>query len=146
MEAIKFENDKFMDSTGVVHKKELLSDILDKKNLYSAEEQLIGIWIDGKKLYRKTISFKFDSSTNELHVYHNISNVNEVIRIYGSFKSDDDRRFLPQIYYSMDSQYSITPYVVNNSYIKIFYGNWVKDSANNFKNCYITLEYTKTID
>ena len=67
MEAIKFENDKFMDSTGVVHKKELLSDKLDKidkeqellntKIIYDSGSNSNGSWIkfaDGTMICRRT--------------------------------------------------------------------------------------------
>ena len=43
------------------------------KDKYSTEEQVIGTWIDGKPLYRKTIKFIGDI-TNETSIKHNIDN------------------------------------------------------------------------
>ena len=60
--AIKLKNNTYIDSTGIVHNKELLSSIIntersniDKLQSYSSSEMDTGkIWIDGRKIYSKS--------------------------------------------------------------------------------------------
>lgn len=49
---------------------------------YSTTEQAIGIWIDGRTIYRKVIAGTTDSSNYE-SVQHGITNFGAVINIYG---------------------------------------------------------------
>lgn len=48
-------------------------------NIYSNNEIAIGIWTDGSTLYRKVISFTFDTANQWNNVNHNISGINEII-------------------------------------------------------------------
>lgn len=52
---------------------------LNKSNTYSTEEKVVGTWIDGKPLYRKTISFNDTfSASYPIEKEHNISNVSTI--------------------------------------------------------------------
>ena len=48
-------------------------------NIYSNNETAIGIWTDGSTLYRKVITFTFDTANQWNNVNHNISGINEII-------------------------------------------------------------------
>lgn len=50
--SIKIKNNTYIDSTGIVHNKVLLSDILN----YSTNEKKVGTWYDGKPVYEKLVS------------------------------------------------------------------------------------------
>ena len=114
---------------------------------YSTEEQRIGTWIDGNPIYRKVIPFKFSSSANNIAVAHNIDNLGYVIKTYGFIPNANENRFIPQFYYTMDQQYSITPYHVSSTAVNIYYGNFVKNNiGGSGRQCYLIMEYTKTTD
>ncbi len=50
--SLKLKNNNYWDSKGIVHNKVLLNDILN----FSTDEKKVGIWIDGKPIYEKTVS------------------------------------------------------------------------------------------
>ena len=53
--------------------KDLITKVLKKFNTYSTDEKLIGFWIDGKPLYRKTITGQLTNSNNS---YYSLSEIN----------------------------------------------------------------------
>lgn len=118
---------------------------VNELNTYSTEEVRIGTWIDGKPLYRKVISFSPDTNSNTVSIAHGISNLGVVIKCYGRFQSYSSNRLIPQLYYTLDPQFAVSPYSISSTNIEIGYGNWFKTSGN-VTNCYIIIEYTKTTD
>ena len=62
-------------------KQKQLEDKVDKLSTYSTEEQVIGTWIDGKILYRKTILYN-GSMSNDLFIEHGIENIYDVINVF----------------------------------------------------------------
>lgn len=117
----------------------------NNQDFYSTEETKIGTWIDGKPLYRKVISFSPDTNSNTVSIAHGISNLGVVIKCYGRFQSYSSNRLIPQLYYTLDPQFAVSPYSISSTNIEIGYGNWFKTSGN-ATNCYIIIEYTKTTD
>ena len=114
-------------------------------NAYSLSEIRIGTWIDGRPIYRKVIPFNFSSSANRVNIKHGISNIDNVIKAYGFINNPGEARFIPQIYYTMESTYSVTLYVVTDTIFSVFYGDWTKGRANTLHPVAI-LEYTKSTD
>jgi len=51
---------------------------------YSTDEKVVGVWIDGKPLYQKTINFGTLPNNTKKAVAHGISNIEKVISIDGS--------------------------------------------------------------
>lgn len=119
---------------------------LDITNEYSLQEKPIGIWIDGKTIYRKTLPITLIANTNRTEVYHGISNLDNVISYKGFMRYTasgfDERRFLPQFYYTMEEQYACTVYAITDTTILMTYGKWAKEIVDNLR-VYVTLEYTK---
>ena len=76
--SIKFKNDNYIDSTGVVHNKTKLSDILN----YSTEPILIGKWIDGKKKVYKKVIYNDNESTSSILIDFNFADI--ILNVYGS--------------------------------------------------------------
>lgn len=95
---------------------------------YSTEEKVIGKWIDGKTLYRKTITHTITTNNQET-IPHNINNLQDFINISGNFKNNYN-------YYMPISAIEIFG-EVTNIYVK---------SINYTGICNIILEYTKTTD
>ena len=110
-----------------------------KSLVYSQNEIDTGkIWIDGKKIYRKIVSYGVLSNNETVRKEHNIQDINEIISAKGITFIKNEGFFLP-IPYSLDNtgniglavsktQISITTYADRTDCI----------------NTYIVLEYTKT--
>ena len=109
--------------------------------IYSDEEREVGVWIDGKPLYEKTLlveSVNVGSNTKN----HGISNIDNVIVCYGRCKYNNLNEMLP------------LPYVSSNTLYKIALGNvttttFMIDVGSGFssvQDVYVTLLYTKTTD
>lgn len=108
-------------------------------NNYSTGEIVVGRWIDGKPLYRKVINFGNLPNNTTGTVAHNISNYDDVIKLYGVAKYDTFRFPIPQAT-NQSSQGTI--------------GMWLGASTisirttTNMSNytAYVVVEYTKTTD
>lgn len=126
-------NEKYQDYAESQFK--TIYDYLDELTLrqdYSLEEKEIGTWVDGKKIYRKTIflvgTFSAESST----VVMSDSDIDTIINMYGI--TVNDNIFQTTIPYSYPNQ---------NMAIYRHNGNIYYYTKINISNVYITLEYTK---
>lgn len=111
---------------------------LEKGEIYSTEEQVIGRWIDGKPIYRKVINFGALPNNTQKIVMHNIENIDFIVSCLG---------------YAMNSSGSGIALPSNNGTINTnLYatrqqiGVVTTGDRSSFTTCYITLEYTKTTD
>ena len=53
-------------------------------NVFSTDEvKTNDIWIDGKQIYRKVLNVSSLPNSTVLPIYHEISNMKEVVRLYG---------------------------------------------------------------
>lgn len=114
---------------------------VDRSNIYSTTERPIGIWIDGSIIYRKVVDMGTSSSGN-ISVNHDISNLDKVINVYGIASNN---------YNNSITQYSI-PKVSNSSYnnqigidvtatqITLINGSSVSFNVGSF----VVIEYTKS--
>lgn len=116
---------------------------------YSTDEQAIGTWIDGKKLYKKTITFSGKYQT-DLIVNHNIKDVDTIFIGKESYANGGDK----------NHNYTIPFYNKNilatdglgtcrmcyaqasSTQIAAFIGTYLCNADPTF---YITLYYTKTV-
>lgn len=104
---------------------------------YSETEQVIGRWIDNKPIYRKVVEYSNtttignDSSSTVISINHNISNLDKILRAFGSSSSGQiiPRNDLQIPYYTTTIfQFQI----INNTFSP--------------RTWYFVLEYTKTTD
>lgn len=111
--------------------------------IYSEDEREIGVWVDGKPLYEKTVEINNIAFDNDWHtVAHGISNIDEVISCTGiMFGSDGEFFNLPQ--YRANSSQGITFGIQGSSSEYIGYVNNWYDSPDKI---YATIQYTKTTD
>ena len=120
-------------------------DYINKLNTYSTEETIIGTWIDGKPLYRKTLTFNTTINSNTpLYIAHNISNVDTIFVDYSHsyFWNDTVGSYsLPIVGY--DGGFTDTVYcIVNkNDVVVCSTGGWGESWRK-----HITIKYTKTTD
>lgn len=108
---------------------------------YSTEEQVIGMWIDDKLIYRKVLNCGALPNNSDKFIDVNVSNINNVINIYGIGISSSGTCFpLPYVYNNFNAQIELV-YLASSQQIRI---NTGQDRSG--INGYITIEYTKTTD
>lgn len=121
--------------------------IIDSKptDNYSTDEQVIGTWIDGKPLYKRTFVATSPSSNDTITNIITLDDAIEPVNIYGFLARDEGNR-IPLTMYVND---------LYTSYIGVWYrrttdGNYigmiVGGSGTLNKPVYVTIEYTKTTD
>lgn len=112
---------------------------------YSTQETVIGTWINGKPLYRKTIVTTTPSTANSIISVAVIDNVIDcVVHIYGYIESNNSNKpCMPLTYYYPDSTgYSYTWARVGNIHDVAMRVGTTSVSLP----VYITIEYTKSTD
>lgn len=104
--------------------------------IYSEEEREIGVWINGKPLYEKTINFGAIPNNTTKSVAHNISNLEKVVFFSGVMLSSTSSETLPS---GENSNFRLQ---ANNTNINVI----TSTSWNSWTDSYITIRYTKTTD
>ena len=121
-----------------------IKEYIDESEVYSTSEVKTNkVWIDGKPIYRKVISFTTTISSNTLFTLaHNISNLSYYKITEAIVKSESGLSYtLPMVGYGTNTTDKLFCYM-NGTNI-YFYSNgswgaiWKK---------YVTIEYTKTTD
>lgn len=110
--------------------------------IYSDEEREVGVWRDGKPLYQKTINFGALPDAAEKFVAHNISNLDEITRIYGITNNSSGSTFpLPFVNIEVSTGYQILLRATSSDIV-------VRTGSDRtaFTNTFITVQYTKTTD
>ena len=115
-------------------------------NTYSTStEKKVGIWIDGKPIYRKTIDMGSMPNATYKYVNHNISNIDEIVNIYGIMRNPSNHTTTPLNMHGVSGIYGDnTVAVCRADRERATVACNVDYSTNNV--AYITLEYTKTTD
>lgn len=114
-------------------------------DVYSTNETVIGTWIDGKPLYRKTMEFS-NLSSGENNIPHGIANV-DILMVdkNHSFATNETRSELWQIDNTNSannfSQFSISLVWTNRSVFDVYIGSGI---VSRVPKLVITFEYTKT--
>lgn len=115
---------------------------------YSTTEQVIGTWINGKPLYRKTFYIANSVTMNaQYDVPHDLVNIDEIVNKSGTYYDDVDARQYP--FPNMRAIYSesvwVACFVPSNGtpIIAIQSGGY---RYGNISKISVTLEYTKTTD
>lgn len=106
---------------------------------YSTEEQVIGTWINGKPLYRKTFYFENFALQSDVITPTGISDVERAVNIYGC--TYNGTYSVPINFYnaplgSAYNHYAFFRYSDSAIWFNFYWGT----------EAYITLEYTKTTD
>lgn len=102
---------------------------------YSTTEKIVGTWVDGSPIYKKTIDVGTLPNATTKGVNHNISNLDRVLKVEGEAKSTSIRLPLPFVGLSGDS---IGIYI-DNTKVNIIAGG---DAS--YYTGSVTLYYTKT--
>lgn len=101
--------------------------------VYSTNETVVGTWIDGKPIYRKT--FQIPTITNSYDMNIAGLNVDKILKINGFCTTSSNLRV--DLYY-YDGSFRFCCYA-NPTTISFF-------TIGTITNCFTTIEYTKTTD
>lgn len=112
---------------------------LNRANTYSTDEQVIGSWLDGKPLYKKTYNIASLANAGMVQIPFEISNLKEVVSIRGI--ATDGANFFTLPSYRGAVGTGIQIYADINNGISI-----VTENDRSSYHAYITIEYTKTTD
>lgn len=108
--------------------------------VYSTNEMIIGKWTDDKPVYRKVISTSIGIS-GRVTINHDISNLKNVINIYGNLLRNDNTQFIVTRISDDGNHIGISS--INDTrilfHIPSAFGNSITDAN-------IIVEYTKTTD
>jgi microcystin-dependent protein len=109
-----------------------------QSNVYSEEEQVVGRWIDGKPIYRRTLAGVITTSGTMLLT--NANNIEKLIRQHGYFWNASYTSHGPIPWFHEKSS--------NRCFIGVSADNNVVCVNGNVLNCefFVTIEYTKTTD
>lgn len=109
----------------------------DRGEVYSTEETLIGTWIDGKPLYRKTIKGKF-SGTGWQSISDDIPNLAVICNLHGMIHYSDGVQYI-----SIGNHQTMMGYKINGKP-----GVCILATVDYFNNydVVVVIEYTKTTD
>ena len=125
-----------------------VSDAEKNFNKYSTTEEVIGTWINGKPIYRKTIEFS-NLSAGENNIPHGIADV-DIIMVDRdhSFATNETYSELWQIGNTNSSagnfsQFSVSLVWTTNSMFDVYIGSGL---VSRIPKLIITFEYTKTTD
>lgn len=115
---------------------------------YSTTEQIIGTWINGKPLYRKTIYVGNSVTLNaQYDVPHDLINIDEIVNKSGTYYDDADARQypLPNMRVTYSESVWIACFVPSNHtpILAIQTGGY---RYGNISKISVTLDYTKTTD
>ena len=116
-------------------------------SIYSTNEQVVGKWINGKPIYRKTMEFS-NLSSGENHIPHGIADVDIIMLDRDhSFATDGTYSELWQIGNTNSannfSQFSVSLVWTTNSIFDVYIGSGL---VSRLPKLIITFEYTKTTD
>lgn len=112
----------------------------EKKFSYFFNEVIVGKWKDGRPVYKKTIPFTINKTSNESRTAHNIENIDFAIIYEGFFHNDNETRFMPQVYHGSED-YTFSLYSVTATQLIFNYGNGVKNLTG--YEFFVTLYYVK---
>ena len=102
------------------------------------EEKIVGIWIDGKPIYRKVIMTTINASGA---INTGISNMDWLVRATGTALMSDGRIFLPLNFYNAATGWNSFHVSGHGSTIQ-----YQRGTSYEVQRTYFILEYTKTTD
>ena len=107
------------------------------------KEKIVGIWIDGKPIYRKVINTGALPNTSSKTVNHNINNIDFITNYYGMAYRNTDNTFikLPFVQSSQSLALQVAVFI-NKTIISLV----TASDRSGFAISYVIIEYTKTTD
>lgn len=110
-----------------------------QQNIYTQEEKVVGCWINGKPLYRKTLTTKVPKVSTQIALALNDLNIENIIQFVSSFSNEEIINIAPNT--SGDNQLSFW----YNKTAKLLHISCTEETWTGW-NLYITIQYTKQDD
>lgn len=109
--------------------------------IYSEDEREIGVWVDGKPLYQKTINFGALPNNGTKEVSHGISDIDHIWIFAGWAENEinDYTNLLSLANTSLSGQWY---FGVNKTLVQC----WTGSDRRNYSTCYVVVQYTKSTD
>lgn len=104
---------------------------------YSTDELVIGKWIDGKPIYRKTYQITNITSSNTDLVDVSDLNFDTIIKLYGFIRSNPGM-CMPMPLTDSSTNYNVLFLVGSKIRGRVAFG-----TGGSVRDCYVTIEYTK---
>ena len=117
---------------------------------YTKEEKVVGQWIDGKKIYQKSLSASSVSSTGSLRISHGISNFERLVAIvnFSFYDTSDNAWRSGGRYYSssnLDYTIGVEGWACNSTYLMLQNNMTTSiDWSSRTSDVVVTMQYTKT--
>lgn len=108
---------------------------------YTTDEQVIGTWLTGKPLYKKTLQVTLDST--DFVVDLSSLNIMQITSMQGYMNVSDNTWVLHYPYYDSDRYYSVGEY---NNTTKEFHIASSSNMVSQYPYVTFSIEYTKTTD
>lgn len=110
---------------------------------YSTNEQWTGdYWLDGKKIYCKSINVGAMPNTTTKKVAHGITNIDHIVNYNAMAMASSNGNTMSIPYVNFYTPYNSITFYVTKTDIELHTGG--NNSAYNY--CYVTVYYTKTTD
>ena len=110
--------------------------------IYSEDEQATGgTWIDGRPIYRKTVSGEMTSSNAFIQIGQMPTDFAQAVRMYGTISFGTQTLLIPNAFYQ-NLAYMVTP-VVDGQTISLALGSGFGSSLKRYA---LSIEYTKNTD
>jgi len=113
--------------------------LLGKYSIHN--EIVVGHWIDNKPIYRKVINFGALPNATQKKINHNISNIDNIVKIDGFTSDGNTFTSIPLVYKGSDSAYNAEMVVTRT---EIICG--ASEDRSRYTSTYVIIEYTKTTD
>lgn len=112
-------------------------------NNYYNNEQITGVWIDGRPIYRKVIQVSGSVFTsNYTYIIHQIQNLDIFIKLSVTYKDGDKTRIMPASYFGTTTWSGQC--IADKTYLMFELGDEMLTNIQKTSTCYIILEYIKT--
>lgn len=112
----------------------------NKLSSYSYDEQVIGTWVNGKPLYRKTINIGALPNKATKTINHNAENISTIVRLYGY--ATNNTNYIPLPYPHSDTiGLSVVLYAT-----KTQIGVQTGTDRSAYAQAEVTIEYVKSTD
>ena len=110
--------------------------------IYSETEREVGVWVNNKPLYQKSINIGVLTKDSSFHyVPHNIANIDEIVDVNGVYQRDDGSSYR----LNLMRPTTTNAIMLGADATNIQYMNTQQDPSR-YKATWVTLYYTKTTD
>ena len=111
-------------------------------DIYSTEEKEVGLWIDNRPLYQKTINLGTMPNNTSKTVAHGISNLDSIISFQGYYKNSNSGGIIPLSFTHRSALNEQLQLSADNTNITVI----TATDKTALTECYVTILYTKTTD